>query len=155
MKYKDIDINGYDTLLLDRDGVINRLRLNDYVKEWDEFEFLPGVLDALSSWAKHFKYIFIVTNQRGVGRGFMSEDALLDIHSRMCQEIARNGGRIDEIYYCTALTCDDVRRKPGRGMFDDIIKKYPNIDADKCIMIGDSESDMEFAQNCGIKGVKI
>lgn len=68
MNLKDIDISGYDTLLLDRDGVINRLRPNDYVKCWDEFEFLPGVLETLSKWNKQVKRIFIVTNQRGVGK---------------------------------------------------------------------------------------
>ena len=46
MNLLDIDITGYDTLLLDRDGVINRLRPNDYVKCWEEFEFLPGVFEA-------------------------------------------------------------------------------------------------------------
>ena len=72
MQLKDIDISGYDTLLLDRDGVINKLRPNDYVKCWEEFEFVPGIFEVLSKWSKHFKYIFIVTNQRGVGKGVMS-----------------------------------------------------------------------------------
>lgn len=49
MNLLDIDITGYDTLLLDRDGVINRLRPNDYVKCWEEFEFLPGVFEALKN----------------------------------------------------------------------------------------------------------
>lgn len=55
MGLKDIDINGYDTLLLDRDGVINRLRPNDYVKCWTEFEFLPDVLETLSAWSRQVK----------------------------------------------------------------------------------------------------
>ena len=97
MNLKDIDISGYDTLLLDRDGVINRLRPNDYVKCWDEFEFLPNVLDALSKWNKQVKHIFIVTNQRGVGKGLMTEDDLFGIHKRMCDEITCHGGRIDKI----------------------------------------------------------
>ena len=79
MQLKDIDISGYDTLLLDRDGVINKLRPNDYVKCWEEFEFVPGIFEVLSKWSKHFKYIFIVTNQRGVGKGVMSEQDLLKI----------------------------------------------------------------------------
>ena len=121
MQLKDIDISGYDTLLLDRDGVINKLRPNDYVKCWEEFEFVPGIFEVLSKWSKHFKYIFIVTNQRGVGKGVMSEQDLLKIHQRMCEEIIAHKGRIDKIYYCTALTEEDNRRKPGNGMFLDII----------------------------------
>lgn len=155
MKFADIDITRYDTLLLDRDGVINRLRPNDYVKCWEEFEFLPGVLETLANWSNHFKYIFVVTNQRGVGKGIMTEDSLHDVHTKMCSVIAQNGGRIDKIYYCTALTEEDNRRKPGNGMFLDILSDYPDVNPAKCLMIGDSDSDMKFAENCGIDRVKI
>ena len=62
MTLSDIDVTGYDTLFLDRDGVVNKLRPNHYVKCWEEFEFLPGILDALAQWNRHFKHIFIVTN---------------------------------------------------------------------------------------------
>lgn len=155
MNLKNIDISGYDTLLLDRDGVINRLRPNDYVKCWSEFEFLPNVLETLSTWSQKVKYIFIVTNQRGVGKKLMTESDLSDIHKQMCNEITRHGGRIDKIYYCTALTEEDCRRKPGTGMFQEILHDYPDINPSKCLMIGDSDSDMKFAENCGIKGIKI
>lgn len=155
MQLKDIDIQGYDTVLLDRDGVINRLRPDDYVKCWDEFEFLPGVFEALARIAQSAKYIFIVTNQRGVGKGIMTEQTLLNVHRIMCREIANHGGRIDKIYYCTALTEADIRRKPGRGMFDDILRDYQDIVPEHCVMVGDSDSDMIFAKNCGIKGIKI
>ena len=155
MNLKDIDISGYDTLLLDRDGVINRLRPNDYVKCWDEFEFLPGVLETLSKWNKQVKRIFIVTNQRGVGKGLMTENDLSDIHKRMCDEIAHHGGHIDKVYYCTALTEEDSRRKPGTGMFKEILYEYPDIRPSDCLMIGDSDSDMKFADNCGIRGIKV
>lgn len=155
MNLCDIDIAGYNTILLDRDGVINRLRVNDYVKNWEEFEFLPGVLDALSKWNRQVRHLFVVTNQRGVGKGLMSEKDLADIHQRMCEEIEKHGGRIDRIYYCTALTEADKRRKPGRGMFDEILRDYPDVNPSGCLMIGDSESDMKFAENCGIKGIKV
>ena len=121
MNLLDLNVKGYNTLLLDRDGVINRLRPNDYVKCWAEFEFLPDVLEALAEWSKHFKYIFIVTNQRGIGKGVMTEQDLLEVHQRMCKEIFSHGGRIDKIYYCIALTEEDNRRKPGNGMFLDCL----------------------------------
>lgn len=155
MELQEIDVTGYETLLLDRDGVINRLRLNDYVKCWDEFEFLPGVFDALQKWNKHFKHIFVVTNQRGVGKGVMTERALNEIHQKMIAEIKDHGGRIDKVYYCTALTEEDNRRKPGTGMFLDILRDFPDVNPKTCLMIGDSESDMEFARNCEIKGIKV
>lgn len=71
--------------------MINRLRPNDYVKCWEEFEFLPGVCEALVNIAKKVKYIFIVTNQRGVGKGMMTEQALLNVHIKMCDEITVRG----------------------------------------------------------------
>lgn len=155
MTLSDIELDGVTTLLLDRDGVINRLRHNDYVKCWKEFEFLPGVMEALSRFAASVPRIFVVTNQRGVGKGLMTESDLKDVHDRMCEEIRRHGGRIDGIYYCTSLTDADPRRKPGNGMFLDIMRDYPDVDPATCLMVGDSESDMLFAANSGIRGVKV
>ena len=85
----------------------------------------------------------------------MSEADLNDVHRRMCDEISRHGGRIDGIYYCTALTDADPRRKPGNGMFLDILRDYPDVDPATCLMVGDSDSDMQFAANSGIRGIKV
>ena len=150
MKLSEIDIKPYDTLLLDRDGTINVHLIGDYVKCWNEFEFIPGVLETMSNLAKHFKLIIIVTNQRGIGKGKYAVTDLADIHSHMVAEIEKAGGRIDGIYYCTSLTEDDVRRKPGRGMFDDILRDYPDVEPSKTLMVGDGDVDKEFAKNCGI-----
>ena len=87
MKLTDIDVSAVDTLFLDRDGVINKLRPGDYVKNWDEFEFLPDVFNALALWNETITNIIIVTNQRGIGRGLMTEQDLEDIHRRMSAEI--------------------------------------------------------------------
>ena len=152
MNLLDIDINGYNTLFIDRDGVINKHILGDYVKCREEFEFLPGVFEAFAKWNKQLKHIIIVTNQRGIGKGVMSEDDLNDIHSMMVSEIERHGGRVDKIYYCTALTDADPNRKPNTGMFLQAIKDFPDIRRETSLMIGDSESDMLFAMNCGICG---
>ena len=89
MKLNDIDIEPYDTLLLDRDGTINVHIVGDYVRKWDDFEFIPGALEALAKFANHFKYIFIVTNQRGIGKGKYTESDLMDIHNKMCAEIRK------------------------------------------------------------------
>lgn len=155
MKLKDINIEGCETLLLDRDGTINVHIIGDYVRKWEDFEFIPGVLDVMPKFAQHFKYIFIVTNQRGIGKGKYTDEDLADVHSKMIAEIEKVGGRIDGIYYCSALTEEDIRRKPGRGMFDDILRDYSDIDPAKTLMVGDGDVDMNFAKNCGIKGVKI
>lgn len=142
--------SGYDTLLLDRDGVINVLRPGDYVKTVDEFEWMPGVKDALREAAGKFRRIFIVTNQRGVGRGVMTREALDGIHSWMTAEIEATGGRIDGIYVCTAVSDEDPCRKPNRGMFDRLLQDHPEVNPSRTLMVGDSESDLAFAKNCKI-----
>jgi D-glycero-alpha-D-manno-heptose 1-phosphate guanylyltransferase len=155
VNFSDIDITGYETLFLDRDGTINRLRPNDYVKSWNEFEFLPGIRKFLAMCNKHFKHIIIVTNQRGVGKGLMTEKELIDIHSRMLNEIQSSGGRIDKIYYCTAASDGDINRKPDIGMALQAKRDYPDIDFSKSLMIGDSETDKMFAENLRMKMIYI
>ena len=142
------------TLFLDRDGVINVLRRGDYVKTWDEFEFVPGILESLRELAGIFGLIVIVTNQRGVGRGLMTEDALNEIHRRMLERITRAGGRIDAVYYCTSTDPEDPMRKPGIGMFLKACEDFPSIDPSRSVMIGDSESDEKFACSSGLYFVK-
>ncbi|MDR1556302.1 MAG: HAD-IIIA family hydrolase [Tannerellaceae bacterium] len=155
MFLSDIDVSDFDTVFIDRDGVINRLRPNDYVKTWEEFEFIDGVFEAFALWNKTLKHIIIITNQRGVGKGLMTEKTLREIHRNMVNEIEKHGGRIDKIYCCIAVNNDDPDRKPNIGMFIHARKDFPDIDSNKALMIGDSDSDIEFAKNAGIKGVKL
>lgn len=150
MQINLVNVEGYDTLLLDRDGTINIHIIGDYVRKWEDFEFIPIALDTMEYFARHFKYIFIVTNQRGIGKGKYTEIDLADIHKKMVAEIENVGGRIDGIYYSTAVDDNDHFRKPNIGMFEKILRDYPDVDSDKCIMLGDSDVDCEFAKNCGI-----
>ena len=89
------------TIFLDRDGTINRKRPEgDYVKTWEEFEFLPGALAGLRGMAENGARMICVTNQRGIARGRMTEAALEEIHRRMLEAVREAGGRIDAVYYC-------------------------------------------------------
>ena len=142
-----------DTLFLDRDGVINRWLPGDYVRSWDQFAFLPGILESLRKWASHFKRIIIVSNQRGVGKGKMTQEELEAVHARMRAEIAAAGGRIDAIYTCSELDKDHPLRKPQTGMFDQARRDFPDIIPARSLMLGDSEYDRAFAANCGMRFV--
>ena len=155
MRIDEIDITNYDTILLDRDGTINVHIVGDYVHCWADFEVIPNVTETIAKWSSSVKHIFIVTNQRGIGKGKYTEEDLADIHSHMTAEISRAGGRIDGIYFCPSLTEVDVRRKPGRGMFDDILREHPDVVPETTIMIGDGDVDRDFAWNCGIDFVRI
>ena len=145
-----MELSRYKILFLDRDGVINKERPDDYVKTFGEFIFLPGVFEALAILNQHFSRIFIVTNQRGVGRGIMSEENLLSIHDWMTKEIVLKNGRIDKLYVCTEVDSSSQNRKPNIGMALQAQKDFPEIDFSESIMVGNSLSDMEFGKNAGM-----
>ena len=148
-----INIDSDWSLFLDRDGVINKKRENDYVKCLDEFLFIPGSIEAIASFSKNFSFIGLVTNQKGVGLGLMTEQDLYDIHFNMHKEIQKSGGRIDEIFYCTDVDDNSNNRKPKTGMALQAKNKFPRIDFTKSIMVGDQLSDMEFGRNAGMINV--
>ena len=84
----------FDTLFLDRDGVINKKLEGRYVRDWEEFEFMPKACFALSELSKKFERIIIITNQQGIGKGIMSKDDLHFLHQKMTDEIEKKGGKM-------------------------------------------------------------
>jgi histidinol-phosphate phosphatase family protein len=143
------------TLFLDRDGVINEKRDNDYVKKWQEFSFIKGSLEAISKLSIIFGRIIVVTNQRGVGRGLMTEEDLLFIHKKMTEVVYMNGGKIDQIYYCTDTSDYSENRKPNIGMALKAKLNFPDIDFTKSVMVGDSITDMQFGNKLGMNCILI
>ncbi len=141
------------TLFLDRDGVLNHDKVGSYIFNTDEFRFYDGVTDALKTCNRLFGNIVVVTNQRGVGKGLMSELDLMQIHNKMLQEVEAAGGKIDAIYYATSLDNDHPERKPHPGMAMKAQADLPDIDFSKSIMIGNNISDMEFGRNAGMHTV--
>jgi D-glycero-D-manno-heptose 1,7-bisphosphate phosphatase len=141
------------TLFLDRDGVINNEKQADYICHYKEFVFHEGVKEALKMLADIFPLILVATNQRGIGKGLMTEKDLDDIHSNMLREIKSSGGRIDKIYYNTSLNNDDPMRKPQTGMALLAKKDFPRIHFPHSIMVGNNVSDMLFGRNAGMHTV--
>ena len=137
------------TLFLDRDGVINVEKYLDYVYDYSEFTFYEGTLQALKKLSALFGRLIIITNQRGVGKKLMTEEALLKLHQQMMLTIEAEGGKIDAIFYCTSLDNSHPNRKPQPGMGLLAKKKFPDIDFSKSIMIGNNTSDMFFGRNLG------
>ena len=139
-----------NTLFLDRDGVLNRHILGDYVRTPEMWEWMPGILQAMALWARKFSHIVLVTNQRGVGKGVMTDAQLAKVHAHMMQGVLEAGGRIDLVLACTSVSEEDPRRKPNPGMFYEACDLFPDIDAKSSVMLGDAPSDAAFAKNCGI-----
>lgn len=153
MKLKKI-ISDKKYLFLDRDGVINKRILGGYIRNWNEFEFLPGVLEAMKDFSKHFDRIIIVTNQQGIAKKIMNLSDLENIHQNLIKTVVENKGRVDAIYYCGMLRGEENNcRKPGLVMAKQAQQDFPEIDFSKSIMIGDTKSDMEFAINAGMIGI--
>lgn len=142
------------TLFLDRDGVINKRMVNDYVKKISEFEFLPGVLEAMAVFSEYFSRIFIVTNQQGIAKGCFTDQDLQQVHHYMLCAIQKAGGHIDNIYYCPDFAnSNSPNRKPAIGMALQAQKDFPEVDFKNSYMVGDAISDLEFGQNAGMKTI--
>jgi len=90
----------FDTLFLDRDGVINKKLRGRYIRNFAEFDFIVGALDAISKLSNVFARIIIITNQQGISKKIMSEADLNILHTQMVNMIEKFGGKISKIYYC-------------------------------------------------------
>lgn len=152
--FQNFSIKPDSAIFIDRDGVINKLRPDDYVKQISEFELLPWIVESFEIFKPLFSKIFIVTNQQGIGKGLMIEQ-IEKIHEYFLGQIPENL-RPDKIYHCPHLKEQNcVCRKPKPGMALLAKNDFPEINLKNSIMIGDSKSDMEFAKNSGITGVFI
>jgi D-glycero-D-manno-heptose 1,7-bisphosphate phosphatase len=141
---------------LDRDGVINRKPPEGQsVTRWEEMQFLPGVPEAIVLLTGAGYEVFVVSNQRFVAEGLLTQDELESIHHRMCLELAHAGAIITKVYYCPhdmqpPCSC----RKPAPGMLLTAAQTH-ELDIASSWMIGDSDIDVEAGTNAGCKTVRI
>jgi D-glycero-D-manno-heptose 1,7-bisphosphate phosphatase len=144
------------TLFLDRDGVINVRIPGDYVKNPEEFVFIEGVPESVAVLSEVFGHIFVVTNQQGIGKGIMTERNLEEVHDYMRQILHGVNGRIAQVYHAPALASEGSSlRKPETGMGLKAKEDFPEVDFERSVMVGDSDSDIEFGKRLGMKTVKI
>ena len=138
-------------IFLDRDGVINKRTPSGFVLKWDEFEFLPGVVDAIKLINSRKIPIYVISNQSCVGRGLVTYDAVKDINDRMLKELEKQGAHIDQVYFCPHAPdagCDC--RKPRTGLFKAVAKTH-KIDFPSSWFIGDSDTDIEAGKAIGCR----
>jgi D-glycero-D-manno-heptose 1,7-bisphosphate phosphatase len=143
-------------IFLDRDGVINRKPADeDYVKNWSEFHFLSGAIEALGLLTKSGYDIYVITNQRGIARGMMREHDLKAIHDEMKRELEKHGAKLKQIYYCPHGQDDGCEcRKPKPGLLFRAASEH-NINLTKAIFIGDNDSDLQAGNAAGCKTVLV
>jgi histidinol-phosphate phosphatase family protein len=138
------------TAFLDRDGVINRkMPSGSYVESWEQFEFLPGAIEALRMMALAGIRAVVVTNQRGVALGRMTMADVDEIHGRMQARLAEEGARCAAVLVCPHDygTCDC--RKPGLGLFRQAEALMPEMDLGTAVVVGDSASDLLAGNRLG------
>lgn len=141
------------SVFLDRDGVVNRRIMGAYVRDWREFEFLPGVLDALAALKLAGLPAAIVTNQRGIARGLMDRDQLQAIHRVMLEQIRGAGGDLRRIEFCPDMAGPD--RKPEPGMLNRVLTEEPDFESATSVIVGDSASDIIAGQRAGVRGILV
>ena len=129
-------------LFLDRDGVINVEK--NYVFKIKDFEFTRGIIDLLADYQKKGFYLFIITNQAGIAKGYYTIDDFTILTEWMLKELELNGIFIRKVYFCPhhpEITGPCRCRKPEPGLILDAISEF-NIDPEESVLIGDKESDI-------------
>jgi histidinol-phosphate phosphatase family protein len=142
-------------VFLDRDGVINvKAAAGDYIRSWEQFKILPAVVDWIRLFNALDLLVIVVTNQRGVAKGLMTAADLDEIHQRMCSALAERGARVDDVFSCIHAegACDC--RKPRAGLVVAAARKW-DVDLSHSILIGDSNSDRELADACGMRFIGV
>ena len=152
-------VGRHGAVFLDRDGVLNQD--TGFVCRPADFRWVQGAQDAVRWLNESGFYVFVVTNQSGVARSYFTEDDVIRLHHWIEAELGRVGAYIDAFRYCPhheqavlpqyrkACNC----RKPRAGMITDLLAAFP-VDRTRSILIGDSERDLEAAQEAGISGFR-
>ncbi|MGR3984634.1 MAG: D-glycero-beta-D-manno-heptose 1,7-bisphosphate 7-phosphatase [Gammaproteobacteria bacterium] len=141
-------------IILDRDGVINRNR-RDHIKSPEEWEALPGSIDAIARLCRAGYRVAIITNQSGIARGLFSINTLNRIHRKMLDQLQPAGGEIAAIFFCPHAPADNCGcRKPKPGMFLELAERL------KCNLrethaLGDSMRDLEAARSAHAKAALV
>ena len=140
-------------VFLDRDGTINIEK--DYLYQVNDFEFIPGVPEAIRLLNQAGIMVVVVTNQSGVARGYYTEDDVLNLHRHIAKELERDSAHVDAWLYCPhhpdgrgsyALPCNC--RKPLPGMLQEAAARY-DIDLENSVIIGDKLADVKAGMAAG------
>jgi len=142
-------------VLLDRDGTLNRKAPDGaYVTEPDSLQMLPRAAEAVRRLNEAGIPVAVVTNQRCVALGLVSEAMLEEIHARLRAHLARVGAHVDAIYHCPHQDGTCCCRKPAPGMLAAAAKRF-DVGAAHAVMVGDAETDVEAGRRFGARTIHL
>jgi D-glycero-D-manno-heptose 1,7-bisphosphate phosphatase len=144
------------TVFLDRDGTINESPPpGEYLTSADDVRLIPGAAEAIRILNEHPAKVVVVTNQRGIALGKMTEADLSAVNERLESELARSGAHLDGIIHCPHHTGACDCRKPGTGMFEQAVDEIEGVALEGGAMIGDSAIDIEAGLRLGLIAVRL
>jgi D-glycero-D-manno-heptose 1,7-bisphosphate phosphatase len=136
-------------IFLDRDGVINTRRPDDYVLDWSQFAFLPGIRVALKELSRLHLPMIVISNQSAVGKGLLKPRVLESITKEMHRGLCADGTHLSAVYYCPHRADENCAcRKPKPGLLLEAAADF-NIDLARSVFVGDSETDSQAARAAG------
>lgn len=140
-------------IFFDRDGVINCRRPGDYILDWSQFLFIPGIEAALQQLATLHLPMIVISNQACVGKGLLDSAVLEEITGRMHQNFAAIGVFMAAAYYCIHRADENCTcRKPKPGLLQYAAGDY-NIGLTRSVFIGDSDTDIQAGLAAGCKPI--
>jgi len=135
-------------VILDRDGTINA-DSDQFIKSPEEWEPLPGALDAIARLNHAGWHAVIASNQSGLGRGLFDVASLNAMHAKMHKMLSAQGGRIDAVFYCPHSPDEGCRcRKPMPGLFEQIADRF-GVDIKGVPVVGDGLRDLQAGVAAG------
>ena len=146
-------------VFLDRDGTLNVDK--GYVHHIEDWEWIPGAIDAITMLKKAGFLVIVITNQAGIARGYYDEADMTHLHAIINMELQKHGATIDGFYHCPhhpefgeVRECECECRKPMPGMIDKASQDF-DIDLGRSWLVGDKASDIQAGLAAGVKSILV
>jgi len=140
-------------VFIDRDGTM--AKDVPYCSCPEDFKLFPTTAKAIRRLNEHGFKVIVITNQSGISRGYFTEEILARIHKKMEDELAKEGARVDAIYYCPHHPDDNCEcRKPKPKLLLQAAKDF-DIDPQRSFVIGDLQMDIDLGKAVGCKTILI
>jgi len=152
--------NGNVAVFFDRDGTL--IEDVGYLTSPHGMRLIPGAAEAVARLNRRNVLTCVVSNQSGVGRGYLTEADLVPIHHRLNEELAAHNARLDRIYYCPHHASDGIPpynvvckcRKPATGMLDQAVREL-GVALDRSFMVGDKTIDVQTGIAAGTRAILV